>query len=367
IKYLLPLLCIQLATINCEIVGANEYSSNHFKTQLDGSFKKYFNDNIYKIKEYSRERKFFNRRQDTNNEGAPPDNNLVHDLSCGGNFIANLNTCLSQETEKNNFSCLQDITVDQFSAYLSCDNSDVPNYGNLINAIVLNNLKNKDYINTLAKAKEAKKDNDRLSVGEIVIDVIEKLKIVANKNSLPYTTTHFIEEMKEIQLEEQKDEKLISTDYYNCLKLVDDEIYSVDTTSVCLCGYGYNKEIKGYNNDIKLNALYSYYGFSEQSFTDVCSPILENSEVFNNENQFISEKVRDSSLSTLLKEYNIPNYGSVFNEMMMNTLKSQTLSLKKVVYNLYTEIGDISRNNYNENEASHEFGRCMVQANNRVF
>jgi hypothetical protein len=375
-KLLLPLLCFQWATVNGEIVGANDYSNDHFKAQLDGSFKKYFNDNIYKIKEYSRERRFFNRRQDANSQpSGSGDGDSVQDLSCGGAFIANLKTCSSQEDETNKFSCLKDLTSAQFGAYLSCENLNVPNYGNLINTIVLNNLKNEDFLDVLLSAKKNKvqeegsnnTDNVKLSLEDVIMDVIEKLKIVANKNSLPYTTTHFIEEMIEQQYEGEDEEKLISTDYYNCLKLVDEEIYSsVEDTSVCLCSYGYNKEIKGYSKDVKLSALYSYYGLTEQSFTDVCTSVLANSNIFNNENEFISG-LKGQSLLTLLKDYNVPNYGAVFNEMMVNTLKTSTHSLKNVVYDLYTEIGDISRSSYNENEKSKEFGRCVVQATNRVL
>jgi len=382
-KLLLPLLCLQWATVNGEIVGANDYSNDHFKAQLDGSFKKYFNDNIYKIKEYSRERRFFNRRQDTNTQAAPADDGTVQDLSCGGAFIANLKTCSSQDDKTKNISCFKDLTAAQLGAYIDCENSnvpDVPNYGDLINAIVINNLKNDDFLNVLLNAKKNKiqeEDPDRasnieLSFKDVIMDVMDKLKLVANKNSLPYTTTHFIEEMKGPQNEGQEEENLISTDYFNCLKLVDekilvdDENFPFKDTSVCLCGYGYNKEIKGYSKDIKLKALYSYYGLSSQSFTDVCTPILSSSNIFNKENEFISG-LENQKLLKLLKEYNVPNYGSVFNEMMVNTLKTSTSSLKNVVYDLYTEIENISRTNYNTDETSHEFGRCVVQATNRVL
>lgn len=369
-KLLFPLLCFQWA-VNGEIIGTNDYSSDHFKAQLDGSFKKYFNDNIYKIKEYSRERRFFNRRQEESSQGASNDN-PVEVLTCNSEVISNVKTC--SEGGKN-FSCFNDLTTTQFSKYLDCENFDVPNYGDLVNAIVLNNLRNESYLEILNNSKHMNQTNSNeessknadLTVEDVIVDFVNKLTIVATKNSLPYTTTHFIEEMKNGPMEGQDDEKLISTDYYNCLKLVDDDIYSADITSVCLCGYGYNKEIKGYSKDIKLNALYAYYGFSEQSFNDVCTPILENSPIFTDENKYISEKITGQSLLTLLKEYNIPNYGSVFNEMMINTLKSSTISLKKVLYDLYIEIGNVSRDNYNENEESHEFGRCVVQVVNRVL
>ncbi|OUM64674.1 hypothetical protein PIROE2DRAFT_69206 [Piromyces sp. E2] len=367
-KILLPLLCLQWATVNGEIIGANEYSNDNFKSQLDGSFKKYFNDNIYRIKEYSRERIFFNRRQDSNSQpDGPAEGDTVQDLSCGGAFIANLKTCSSQEDKENSkFSCLKELTPDQFGAYLSCENSNVPNYGNLINAIVVKNLSNQDYLNNLVNTlKNVGSKNTNVSIEDVIMDVIEKLRIVANKNSLPYTTTHFIEEMS--SQSNVDDEKLISTDYYNCLNLVDDEIYtSVEDTSVCLCSYGYDKGIKGYSKDVKLSALYSYYGLSEDDFNTICTPILAKANSFNNENEFISN-LNDESLHSLLKGYNIPNYGSIFNEMMVNTLKTSTISLKKVVYDLYTTIGEVSRSSYSENEKAIEFGRCVVQANNRVL
>jgi len=359
IKLLLPLLCFQWATVNCDIIGENEYSNAHFKAQLDEGFKKYFNDNIYRIKENSRERRFFNRRQTTNTLKTANDNN-VH-ISCSD--IASVKSC-SNGSKDNSFSCYKDISLDQFDTFVSCS-TDMPNYGKLINAIAFNNINNQDYITNLSKVNGG--SGVKLGVDDVIDDIIDKVKFVANKNYLPYNTTHFIDEMSNEELDEQENEKLISSDYYNCLRLVDAEIFPTKETSVCLCSYGYNKEIKGYSKDVKLNALYSYYGFSEQTFNDVCTPVLKDSEIFNNENKYISDNINDEKLLTLLEKYNIPNYGSVFNEMVVNSLKTSSTSLKHIIYDLYVEIGKVSRQEYNQNEESHEFGRCIVQAYNRVL
>jgi len=371
LTFLLPLLCFQLAYTNGLNDEDNMYTNENFKKQLDGGFKKYFNDNIYKIKESSKERRFFFKREDaTPNEAG---NGVVQDLSCGGQYISQLKSCSS-------FDCLKSLSVEQFNAYVKCNtNSETPNYGELINAIVLNNLSNSKYLDSTKFT----------TLNEVSADVYEKIKFVAKKNTKPYTTDAFLNEMRKEEEEEElnkmnnennentkssADLKLISSNYLDCLNFIeenDEEVYRYDTVSVCLCSYGYDGEIKGYDKDIKLKALYSYYGFSEENFQSTCKRVLASNgselDAFNNENELIS-KLKQESLPTLLKAYHIPNFGTIFNKMAINNLVSggESGNLKKTIYDLYKLIGGISITNYNSNGAATEFGRCVVQARNKI-
>jgi hypothetical protein len=346
LKILLPLLCLQWGFVNGENVEHNVYSNEHFKQQLDGSFKKYFNDNIYKIREYSRERRFFHKRFVTRQE--EENTGEVQDLSCGSTFIQSLKNCNPDVNDK--FSCVKSLTSSQFNAYISCtsDNSDTPNYGELINSIVLGSL----------RTSVASSFN---TINDAINDVYQKIKFVANKNSSPYRTGKFLEELEGFYF--KSEDKIISSNYLNCLKLVEQEIYpQYEDVSVCLCSYSYDK-------DNKLYALYSYYGFSEESFNSVCTPLLEKSEIYNNENKYISN-LNHENLLILLKEYNIPNYGELFNSMMIKKLETATVSIKKVVYDLYTNINNVVREKYStstKNAETVELGRCLVQAVNRVI
>jgi len=67
--------------------------------------------------------------------------------------------------------------------------------------------------------------------------------------------------------------------------------------------------------------IYSYYGFTDEAFNSVCTSLLESSEIYNKENEFIS-KLSQENLLALLKVYNIPNYGELFNTMMVKKLEN---------------------------------------------
>jgi len=365
LTFLLPLLCFQLAYTDGLDDEDNMYTNENFKKQLDGGFKKYFNDNIYKIKESSRERRFFYKRENTTPNET---DGVVQDLSCEGQYISQLKSCSS-------IDCLKSLSVEQFNAYVKCNtNTETPNYGELINAIVLNKLSDTNFLTA----------NDFKTLNEVNSDVYNKIKFVAEKNSKPYTTDAFLDEMRkeeEDELNEMDNEnnenaksssnlKLISSNYLDCLNFVeenDEEVYRYDTISVCLCSYGYDGEIKGYDKDIKLKALYSYYGFSEENFQSTCKRVLASSDAFNKENELIS-KLKQESLPTLLKAYHIPNFGTIFNSMAIKSLVAggETGNLKKTIYELYKLIGNISVKNYSSNEVATEFGRCVVQARNKI-
>jgi len=353
LNVLLPLLCLQLVFSDTLMDDKdNMYSNENFKKQLDVSFKKYFNDNIYKIKESSREKRFFNKRQDASNEYEDDNDVNYQDLSCDSEYISELKNCSS-----GGFECFKSLSSEQFNAYIKCttkSNSETPNYGELINAIVLNTLSN----------------IEATSIESIIIDVYNKIKFVAEKNNSPYTTDAFIGEMENKFYEDENsgDQRLMSTSYLSCLNLVDKEIYDYETASVCLCSYGYDGDIVGYDKDLKLQALYEYYGFTKESFVNTCRRVLDSSEVFNNENAFISN-LDSQKLLKLLKVYNIPNFGTVFNAMAINKLRANTdssINLKDAVYDLYKKIGDISVQSYEVNDDATEFGRCVVQARNKI-
>jgi len=344
IKFLIPLLWAQWFFVSVESASENEYINSNFKAQLDGSFKKYFNDNIYKIKEYSRERRFFNRRQDGFGSEMLDTVSAVKDLSCGGSFITSLRLCVPDVKDK--FSCIKDLTIDEFNAYLSCINTDVPNYGSLINAIVLQSLK---------------QDNIEIdSLNNAILDVYNKIKFVAGKNPIPYTTSYFFDIMEYFRDEEAETTKIISSNYNDCLKLVDEEIYTIENASLCLCAFGYS-------TDNKLVALYSYYGFSESNFEAICKTIESNSDIYNKENEFISN-LEPEKFEILLKGYNIPDYGGLFNKMINNSLKTSSTYLKKLIYDLYNEIGKLTKeSDFVANDESVEFDRCIIQSTNQVI
>ncbi|ORX81750.1 hypothetical protein BCR32DRAFT_268124 [Anaeromyces robustus] len=347
IKLLISLFWAQWVFVNSENVNENEYIDSNFKAQLDGSFKKYFNDNIYKIKEYSRERKFFNRDQDGLGTDTLDNTGVVQNLSCNGSFISSLKSCTPDSNNK--FSCIKDLNIEEFNAYLSCintDNTEVPNYGSLINAIVLQSI------------KTGSVEIDSLNNG--ILDVYTKIKFVASKNFVPYTTDNFFRVMEDFKDEESESTKIISSNYLDCLKLVDEEIYTVDNVSLCLCAYGYS-------SDNKLVALYSYYGFSESNFETVCKTIEAESNIYNDENQFISG-LEQEKFETLLRGYNIPDYGALFNKMINNSLKTSNIYLKKLIYDLYNEISVLTKGeDFVANNESIEFDRCMVQATNQIL
>eukprot|EP00833_Pecoramyces_ruminatium_P013899 jgi/Orpsp1_1/1187931/evm.model.d7180000061239.1 len=342
-KILLPLFCLHLGFGNCDAIENNSYSNEYFKAQLDSSFKKYFNDNIYKIREYSRERRFFNKRNVFARE-EPEEPGEVKDLSCGSSFIQSLIDCKPEENDK--FSCVKSLSVTEFSAYLGCTtNTEVPNYGDLINSIVLSSL------STSASSSYS-------TISDAIVDVYTKIKFVEQQDYTSSTTTSFISNFST----NGEKKKLVSSNILYCLNLVEQEIYSSDVASVCLCG-------NSYSSDKKLVALYNYYGFTEEAFNSVCNEVLEKSEVYNNENEFISN-LSAQNLLTLLEAYHIPNYGALFNELMINSLKTSEESVKQNIYTLYNDISTAIKEKYSSsgnNAETIELGRCLTQVSNQII